>query len=443
MKALTEKFFHYLLLVVVTTFAIGVMWKLSSKEQIAISRSEQLPRPLATVASPKSLIKIQPLEVETCEITSTYAGKIQAWETYEIGFEVPGRVSTLGKNEAGKFLDDGDRVSKGQVLATLDDRVLRARRDEASARMEQAAAELNRAKRIRKTNPSALTESELQRLVAESSMATAQFEIAVKNLGDAILKSPVNATISKRLVKSGESVGAHQIAFELVENDNVLLVVDAPESQIRELETRMRVVQENLRSTDESVDPEDKVFLAYVHLEGRDRYGNSWPTLRGEVHRIAEVADPRTGLFPVEIRLANSEHLLRPGMVASAEVVTTRIQGYQVPEEAVIFRQRKAHLFTVVEIPMEMEMLYWGLGPTTVYRSRRVDLTHWIDQGEHIVLPADMLELDSVVVRGQFRLADGQLVRIMNLVERSPGELNAEQLHVEQASQRIDTSRER
>ncbi len=438
MKAFTEKVIHYLLLFVVTTFAIGVMWKLSSKEPAAASRTEQLARPLATVAAPKSPVIIQRLEVEMCEITSTYAGKIQAWETYQIGFEVSGRVLKLGENEAGQPLDDGDRVSKGQTLATLDDRVLRARKDEASAQAEQAAADLRRAERIRASSPSALTESELQRLVAESAMATAQQEVAIKNLEDAVLKSPVDATISKRMIKSGESVGAQQIVFELVENDKVLLVVDVPESHIRELEERIRVIKKNVASADENSDNEDRIFRAHVRLEGRDRFGNAWPTLQGEIHRIAEVADLRTGLFLVEIRLANAERLLRPGMVATAEVVTTRIQGYQIPEAAVIFRQRKAHLFTVVENSLDMEMLYWNLGPTSVSRSQRVDLTHWIDQGAYVVLPAETLELNSVIVRGQFRLADAQLVRIMNPIERSPGEL-----HAEQNSQRIDVATER
>jgi len=438
MKALTEKILHYLVLISVTLFAIGVMWKLSSKEKVGKLHFEQVTRPLATVSAPKSPVTIHPLRVQLCEISSTYAGKIQAWETYQVGFEVPGRVLELGKNAAGQPLDDGDIVSQGQILALLDDRVHRARKSEASAQVEQATADLRRAEQIRATNPSALTESELQRLVTDLALARAQLEVAEKNLEDATLKSPVNATISKRMVKSGESVGAHKIVFELVENDNVLLVVDVPESHIRELEARVRVIKDNLSSTEAGSDTEDRVFRAYVRLEGRDRFGKPWPRLLGEVHRIPEVADPRTGLFPVEVRLTNSERLLRPGMVATAEIVMTRIPGYKIPEAAVIFRQRNAHLFTVVEAPAEMEVLYWNVGPAKVFRSRRIDLKKWVDQGDYIVLPADTIELDSVIVRGHFRLADAQLVRIMNLHDLSPGELQTDE-----SNRRVDVAAER
>ncbi len=422
MKALTEKILHYLVLVGVTLFAVAVMWKLSSKKPLGNLDSQPQVRPLSKVAAPKAPVEIQSLQVELCEITSTYAGKVQAWETYQVGFVLSGRVLKLGENAEGQPLDDGDRVAQGQVLASLDDRVFRARQDETAARAEQAAADLRRAEKIRSTNPAALTESELQRLIAELAIARAQHEVAMKNLEDTTLKAPVDATISKRMLKSGESVSANQYVFELVENHDVLLVVDVPESHIRELEERMREVKKNLASTEENLTPEDRVFRAHVHLEGRDRFGNAWPPLLGEVYRIPEVSDLRTGLFPLEIRLSNDERLLRPGMVATADIVTSRISGYQIPEAAVIFREGKAHLFTVTKEPAEMELLYWNLGPTSVTRARQIPLAQWVDQGATIVLPADTVQLDSVVVRGHFRLANSQLVRVVNLPERSPGE---------------------
>lgn len=423
MKALTEKILHYLVLVVVTILATGVMWWISSKDEANGLQAKQQVRKLSLVATPKAPVAIEPVKVETLEITSTYAGKIQAWETYQIGFEEPGRVLSLGQNQDGDPLDEGDRVTKGQVLAQLDDRVFRARKSEAAAQIEQATADLRRAEQIRAANPSALTESELQSLVTNLALARAQHEVSVKNLEDATLKAPVDATISKRMIKSGETVGAHQLVFELVENDNVLLVVDVPESQIRELETRMRAVENNRSSQQEGLDPEDRVFRSHVRLEGKDRFGNPWPPLSGEVHQIAEVADPRTGLFPVEIRLSNEERLLRPGMVSTADIVTARIPGYRIPEAAVIIRQRNAHIYTVEKEKAEMEMFYWSLGPTELHRARKVSLSQWIDQGEHFVLPAEEVDLDSVVVRGHLRLADSQLVRVVNLPPASPGDL--------------------
>lgn len=424
MKALTEKILHYLVLIVITLFCVGVMWRLSAKEEVAKKREGSGIRPLAVVASQKAHVAIEPIRAELCEITNTYAGKIQPWENYQVGFAVGGRVVSLGISQTGDALDEGDRVTAGQVLATMDNRVFIAQKSETSAQIEQATSELRRAERIRNTRPSALTESELEKLVTELALAKARYEIALKNLDDTTLRSPVNATISKRMVKSGESVNPNQIVFELVENDDVLLVVDVPESHIRELEERMRVVEQNRRNPSNAADEEsDSVFRAYAHLEGDDRFGNTWPTLEGEVYRIPEVSDPRTGLFPLEIRLSNTERMLRSGMVATADVVTAHLYGYRIPESAVLFRQRSAHIFSVLKEPTQMEMLYWQLGDTYAYRAKRVPLTRWVDQGSYVFVPAEEANISSVVVRGQFRLADQQLVRIVNLDDYSPGEI--------------------
>ena len=418
MKALTEKLLHYLVLIAVTVFAVGVMWYLSAKSQMASKHTEAHLSPLPAVTAPKSPVTIAPVQEQTCEIISTHAGKIQPWETYQVGFPIAGRVVELGTNADGSPLDDGDRVEAGQVLATMDDRTYRAQKSEAAARVEQVTSDLQRAQDARKSNRRSITDSELQKFVTDLALARAQHEVAVKNLDDATLRAPVAATVSNRMVKAGETVSPNQIAFELVENENVLLVVDVPETQIRELEQRKRTVEQNQQT---STGDQAATFQAHVHLEGRDRFGKPWPSLDGEVYRIPEVADPRTGLFAVEIRLANTERLLRPGMVATADIVTARIPGYQIPETAVIFRGRQAYLFTVEREPAEMEMLYWELGPTDLYRARRVDLAQWIDQGEFVIVPREEDQLSTVVTRGQFRLADGQAIRIMNLEELSPG----------------------
>ncbi|MCA9258960.1 MAG: hypothetical protein KDA61_07160, partial [Planctomycetales bacterium] len=152
-------------------------------------------------------------------------------------------------------------------------------------------------------------------------------------------------------------------------------------------------------------------FRAHVFLEGTDQFGNAWPPLQGEIYRIAETADPQTSLFEVEIRLSNAQRLLRPGMVATARIVTQRLPGYRLPIESVIFRQKEAYAFTVVAEPAEMEMAYWSLGPASLYRAKRVDLTRWVDQGAEVIVPASDANLNNVVVRGQHRLADRQLVR--------------------------------
>ncbi len=164
-----------------------------------------------------------------------------------------------------------------------------------------------------------------------------------------------------------------------------------------------------------ATDPEDKLFRAHVNLEGRDVFGKPWPAIEAEVYRIAQVADLRTGLFEVEIRIPNGERLLREGMVATAELVVDRVQGYEIPESAVLFRGRNTFLFDLKPEPATAQAMFWPVGELPASRARKVDLTQWIDQGDTILAPvASGLELGPIVIRGQQRLADGQLVRVVD-----------------------------
>ncbi|MEM9660141.1 MAG: HlyD family efflux transporter periplasmic adaptor subunit, partial [Planctomycetota bacterium] len=308
MKRLTERAIHYATLGVITVAAVWVMWRMSARGGQAGDKDAEV-RLLAPVAAPKSLVAVERLEIEPLEIYATFSGRIQPWETYQVGFEIAGRVQELGEDGHGRPLDVGDQVEKGQILAVLDDRTLRAYRSEAAAQVEQATSDLDRAESARRKNPTAITESDLQRYVTDLALANARLEVAAKNLEDSVLRSPVAATIAKRLAKPGESIGANQIVFELVENDKVLLVLNVPEAEVRGLEARMRQVRRERDgsgslpldfagrsdiflptpdATLPSPDSAEGVFRAHVQLEGKDVYGRPWPKLEGNVYQIAE-----------------------------------------------------------------------------------------------------------------------------------------------------------
>ncbi|MEN0110374.1 MAG: hypothetical protein AAF805_06585, partial [Planctomycetota bacterium] len=199
-----------------------------------------------------------------------------------------------------------------------------------------------------------------------------------------------------------------------VENDRLRLVVNVPEARVRELELRRRHVEAVRRGEETAVDPECAVFRANVRLEGTDLFGNEWESIPAEVYRIAESADAVTGLFEVEVEIPNGDGLLRPGMVATSQIVTDRIYAYSAPETAVLFRSGQTYAFTIDRESAPLEVMYWDVGETPLDRARRVELTRWIDQGDRILIPADGGELSGLVVRGQQRLRDGQLVRVVN-----------------------------
>ncbi|MCO6044597.1 efflux RND transporter periplasmic adaptor subunit [Aeoliella sp. ICT_H6.2] len=409
----TQHVARYIALSVITLLAIGIMAWVSMRDDSAARRArEQLTTPVPVAAQIKPLVAAQDVEASVCEVTSKFSGKIRAWETYSLGFEQPGRIVELGQNEAGQPLDDGSRVAKGQVLARLDNRVLQARVAEATANLEQASSDLGRARQVKSNGYGAITEAEYQQYLTQEALAKAALEIAAKNLQDAVLYAPVQGTIARRLAEPGEFVSANSTVFELVENDQLLLVIDVPESQIRELQSRMRAVKQ--AQQDGFTDPEAGVFRARVSLESLDQFGQPFPEIDAEVYRIAEIADTRTGLFEVEIRVPNENHLLRPGMVATAEVVTDRISAYSVPEASVLFRDEETYVFGLEEVQEPLQVMFWEVDEIPLATARKIHLTRWIDQGDHLLIPSTSVDMDRIIVRGHQRLNDGQHVRVTN-----------------------------
>jgi RND family efflux transporter MFP subunit len=421
MRQIAQRVFRYTTLVVMTLTATALMWWASIRTENDGTAGRPEVAPVAAVAQPKPTVAVTTLSVEMCELSATFTGKIRPWEVFSLGFEVPGRVVELGQNQAGRPLDDGDPVASGQLLAQLDDRVFKAQKSEAVARLEQATTDMNRARAIRERNPGAISETEFQAQLTQLALARAQQEMALKNLDDTTLVAPVDSTIARRYVNVGESVQAHQMAFELLEDSTMLLVVDVPESEVYDLESRLRVVGALGKDfSSHSGDAEDRVFRAYVTLEGRDRFGRQRPEIPAEVHLIAQMADTRTGLFEVEIRVPNEDRSLRAGMVARARIVVDRVRGYQIPEAAVLFRGDEAYVFAVGQREVPLSVMFWDAADSLVHEVHRVKLERWIEQGDLIFVPEQEYAFEQIVVRGQQRLADGQVVRVVAPNSKAP-----------------------
>jgi multidrug efflux pump subunit AcrA (membrane-fusion protein) len=131
----------------------------------------------------------------------------------------------------------------------------------------------------------------------------------------------------------------------------------------------------------------------------RDRFRRKRPPLEGHVRRVAQAADDTTGLFEVEVVLANPGGSLKPGLIGLAHVVVQTVQGFRIPETAVVFREGRAFLFSVDSSGV----------------ARQFVLEDWIEEGSDLILAELPPEHRRIVVRGQHRLVDGRAVEEVDL----------------------------
>ena len=270
-------------------------------------------------------------------VTVTATGTLQPVNQVDVGSEISGTIRTV-------LVDFNDRVTKGQVLATLDTDQLRARVNQAHAARELARAQVQQAAAtIIETRNTLSRISELEkvgmaprealdaaqaayaRAVADQARSAAQVEQAQAaldaeqtTLDKATLRSPIDGIVLNRIVEPGQTVAASfqtPVLFTLAENlTQMQLHVDVDEADVGQVR-------------------EGQGALFTV-----DAYGNRrFPATISEVHFASQTVD---GVVTYETVLGvdNSELLLRPGMTATADIIVREIDdALLVPNAALRF----------------------------------------------------------------------------------------------------------
>lgn len=401
-------------LILVTFFSGAVM--LASGLGFWTGESDQ-PAERPTVEElPPAPVSIQHARPQQIAITDTYSGMLKPWERFRIGFDINGRVVSLGENQLGQPLDDGDVVRVGQVLATLDSRHLAARQREAKAMRVRAEDEFERAQELAQVNERAIRQGTLLTRETEFEVAQAQEELAAKALEDATLTAKVDGVISRRMINIGEPVLPQQTAFEIVQVDRLLLSIGVPESRVRAMIDRQRDVA---RQREIGRDVE---FGVKVQLSGRDAMGRPLDAEDGTVRTIAQTSDQDSGLFEVEIEIENSDRLLRPGQIGVARLEIAEVEGYRVPNTAAVVRNDSLALFFA-----RREKDVAGAMPAPADGDRLLAKLMWLEEGDYLEQGSDIIllklppEARNVVTRGQHRLVDGSPIVAAQVLDTSSG----------------------
>ena len=215
---------------------------------------------------------------------SAFAGEIRAREESPLSFRVGGNV-------VRRFVDAGDAVKRGDVLAQLDPGDLRLQAQAAQAQLSAAQAELARASADRARYATLAN----QQLVSRSALdaqnaayaaasgqvraARAQLEVARNQAGYTELRAPRDGVIATRSAEAGQTVAAGQPVFTLAGASGRDVAFALPESRIREFSTGQPVLVElwsapgkrmpgTIREISAAADPQARTYAARVALAG-------------------------------------------------------------------------------------------------------------------------------------------------------------------------------
>ncbi len=245
-------------------------------------------------------------------VEQTKAAVEQAKSAYDLAQKNYSRMKNLFDNAV---------VSQAEIeKAALDLEQARTSYKQVQKQLEAMNGQLTSAKANLDLAKSGPTSHAVKALEAEVSRLQYSFELAQNAVNNTSVKAPIDGIVSKRNIEPGEMAQPGVPLITLVKMDNVKIEVSVPQDQVNQVEKGATV--------EVRVDGfQDKVF-------------------KGTVDFVSPVSDPENSTFPVNIKVDNSEGLLRSGMVAEVSFME-RPDGYiEIPASAVVKKDHKTFVYT-------------------------------------------------------------------------------------------------
>ena len=295
--------------VIVALTGAAVAWNAGRgvSTQAAASKPDsqviELIRPELHTISPRGLVD-----------TIRFTGTTQPVDQTIVKSRVPGRLAEV-------LVREGDRVTKGQVLARFEAAELQAKVNERRSALEAARADARWTSRDRSDKESLASRNIVSQSAADQARATAenrssmvsvaeaQLEVAMRNLADAQVLAPFDGVVGERIANQGESLPIDGKILVLLDTSHVEIAAQMPAADV----VRLRVDQS-----------------AAVTLEGfGDRVFN------GRITRISPTTQPGSRSIPVYVEISDRHEALRGGLFATGTVnVQEKSHALAVPASA-------------------------------------------------------------------------------------------------------------
>jgi HlyD family secretion protein len=294
-------------------------------------------------------------------------------------YDTPIGVEGDGGRVAAIYVEAGDRVKRGQVLARLDVSVLQpqvanlqASLELARAEADLAAAEYHRAVAVGASGALSAEETERRRssavtAAAKVKVAAAQLAEAQARLARAEVRAPADGVILTRTVEVGQTATPGGGAlFRMAEGG--------------EVELRGQVAEQDLP-------------LLRVGQQVDVRLTGSSQVYSGSVRLLGAVIDPQTRLGMVRVTLRPDPNL-RPGAFARAEVTVSNAERIVLPQTAVLTDDKGSYVL-IVNAQKKVER-------------RAVRVTGIVANG--VTIAEGLSDKDQVVATAGAFLQEGELV---------------------------------
>jgi len=296
---------------------------------------------------PPTTVEVASVEAGAIRDVFETVGTIEAVETVTLVSEIDAAVIELPFRE-------GDEITKGSLIARLDDAELAADLARAEAVREQRAASHERIRRVVEQN--AGSAQDLDDAGSALKVAEADVALARARLAKTRILAPFDGIVGPREVSPGAFVRAGQPIARLAQISQLEVVFSVPERYSADL----------VRGAE--------VKVSTPAFPGRE--------LEGRVYVVDPILDPRTRNVRVIARVPNPGNRVRPGMSANVEAtLAAREHALTIPSEAV-FAEGDQFLAYVVQPDSSVARANLKLGRRL---ADRVEVLEGVEAGATVV----------------------------------------------------------
>lgn len=306
-------------------------------------------------------VKVMQVSDSKLTVSKRYSGTVEESTGTSLSFPIPGTINKV-------YVKTGDRVVKGQIIASVDTTVIKSSYNAAKAALDQAQDAYNRLKLLH--DEKSLADIKWVDIQSKLQQAQAMERMAKKNLKDCYLRAPFNGVVAEKKMETGQNVVPGIPVTKIVTMQQVKVNVSVPEDDIKDIQIG------------------DKAVL---HLQSD---GDGF--IEGCVVEKGVVANSLSRSYEVKISVDNEDNKLLPGMVT--EIYIT---GSNNEISCVILPAN------VIQIDERNNNFVWINNGGKA--SKRI-VTCGLYTAEGIVISEGISKGDEVIIFGQQKVSEGSAI---------------------------------
>ncbi|MBT0586413.1 efflux RND transporter periplasmic adaptor subunit [Alteromonas oceanisediminis] len=270
------------------------------------------------------------------------------------------------------YVEEGDYVEKGQVLAQLDPKRYELNVEKAKADLQGLQKELDKIHKV--YSQRLVSDDTVDKLTAQHASAQALLALAELDLKEATIVAPISGFIAERNAKVGNLTESFQRErmFHIVQQRELLGIVHLPEKELANIQ-------------------KDQQATLSIQAIGA-------APVTAYVQRVSPVVNAQTGTFKVTLRVPNEQNRLMSGMFAEVSLqYATHQNATLLPRRALLSIDNKDSVFVVTD----------GV-------ANKVDIVTGFQDAQFVEVLSGLSGTETVVTAGHHNLKDQSPVEVIS-----------------------------